>query len=555
MSPNRANDSDLILVNGQIYTLDPACPWAEALAIRGGRIVAVGSEASVRAAMSPQTRIIDLRNKMAMPGIIDVHNHLFFAGRAALFETRFAPNLTLNEILDEVREAASKQPPDGWVIGGIWGSGLLSELTIQARHALDDAADGRPVMLRDDSHHNRWVNTAALRLAGIDLTTPDPANGEIVRDEVTGEATGLLLEAACALVEVAVAKAVAAAPQVDIDAGAYALRRLNAVGVTGTQEAFTTSPMLAALKALDEAGQLTAWVVGSMPVVEAPFAPGEWGEALFDLRETYRSPHFRPDAGKILLDGVPTTRTSAMLEPYLADDAHGCCFRGSTTLSVPQLARALSDCESRGIAVKIHCTGDGAVRAALDAVDILRSFNGPGLMHQIAHASFIHPDDIPRFAELNVAADLSPMLWFPGLIVEAIRATLPGERVDHYWPNRDLEESGALIAGGSDWPVVPDPSPWPGIQGMVTRQDPSGQFPGALWAEQALDLATVLRAYTINPARAMRIADITGSLEVGKSADLIVLDRNLFEISVHELAATKVLATYFEGNLVYEGQQ
>jgi len=554
MTTSQEANSDLILLNGAIYTMDPACPSAEALAISNGRLVAVGSEAAIRAAVAPQTPVVNLQGRMVMPGIIDVHNHLVFAGRAALYETNFPPTLTLREILDQVREAATKRPPDGWIIGGIWGSDLLAELTLEARRALDEAAGGRPVMLRDDALHNRWVNTAALRLAGIDADTPNPANGEIVRDPATHEPTGLLLEAASSLVEVAIGKALALTPQLDVDAGAYAVQKLNACGVTGVQEALTTRPMMAAIKALDEAGQLTAWVVGSMPVVEAALAPGEYGETLFALRDTHRSRHFRPDAGKIFLDGVPTTRTSAMLEPYLPDLAHGCCFRGSTTLTVPQLARALSDCESRGIAVKIHCTGDGAVRAALDAVEVVRSFNGPGLMHQIAHASFIHPDDIPRFAHLNVAADLSPMLWFPGVIVEAIRSTVPGDRVDRHWPNRDLHEAGALIAGGSDWPVVPDPSPWPGIQGMVTRQDPSGQFPGALWPEQALDLATVLRAYTINPARAMGIADVTGSLEVGKSADLIVLDRNLFEVPVDHLAATRVVATYFEGNLVYQGE-
>lgn len=547
-----ADGASLLLCNGAIYTLDPNRPWAEAMAIRNGRIAAVGSEAEARAAVPPGTRVVDLQGRMAMPGIVDVHNHFLWAGRAELYETNFAPVLTLKQVLDQVRHAAAKQPADGWVVGGIWGSGLLPELTPAARRSLDEAAGNRPVMLRDDSHHNRWVSTAALRLAGINADTPDPVNGQIVRDPATGEPTGLLLESASSLVEAAVGKALASSPQLDFEAGAHAIRRLNACGITGSQEALTTRPVMAAAKALDDAGQLTAWVVGSLPVVEAALAPGEWGETLFALRETYRTKHFRPDAGKVFLDGVPTSRTSAMLEPYLPDAMHGCCFRGTTTLTVPQLARALADCETRGIAVKIHCAGDGAVRSALDAVEVLRSFNGPGLTHQIAHASFIDPADVPRFAALDVVADLSPMLWFPGVIVEAIRTTVPRERVDRFWPNRDLHESGALIAGGSDWPVVPDPNPWVGIQGMVTRRDPTGQFPGALWPEQALDLATVLQAYTLNPARAMGIAELTGSLKVGKSAELIVLDRHLFQIPPEELAGTRVLATYFEGRAVYE---
>jgi predicted amidohydrolase YtcJ len=160
---------------------------------------------------------------------------------------------------------------------------------------------------------------------------------------------------------------------------------------------------------------------------------------------------------------------------------------------------------------------------------------------------------VPRFAELNVLADLSPPIWFPCVIVDAIRAALPAARVDRFWPVRDLLQAGALIAGGSDWPVVSDPSPWPAMQGLVTRRDPSGRFEGALWAEQAIDVADALRAYTINPARAMGLVDTTGSIEVGKSADFAVLDRHLFEIPADQIGATRVLATWFEGEVVHKG--
>jgi predicted amidohydrolase YtcJ len=542
--------TDYILRNAALITMDAAAPRAEALAVRGGRLAAVGTLAQVRAAL-PGASELDLHGRMVVPGLFDVHNHFVWAGRAELYETTFPPILSVTQVLDLVRAAAARKAPDEWIVGGIFGSGLLGELDEAARRALDDAAGGRPVMLRDDSHHNRWVNSRALALAGIEDGTPDPPAGEIVRDPATGHATGLLKEGASALAEAAVARALAADPQLDVTAAAHAIRRLNAYGITGVQEALTTRAVLAAIKALDDDGRLTAWVVGSMPVTDAPLAPGEAGEALLQLAQAQRSRHFRPDGGKIFLDGVPTSRTAAMLEPYTPDAAHGCCWRGGAALSVPQLARVLADCERQGLAVKIHCAGDAAVRTALDAIDVLRSFNGPGLMHQIAHASFVDPAEVPRFAALNVLADLSPIIWFPCVIVEAIKATLPEARVARFWPNRDLLDAGALIAAGSDWPVVPNPDPWLGLQGLVTRRDPSGQFPGALWPEQAMPLEAALAAYTINPAKALRLDGETGSLVAGKSADFAVLDRDLFAVPTDTLAQTQVLATCFEGRVVH----
>lgn len=542
---------DLILQHPRICTQNPSRPWAQAIAVRNGLIVAVGSLEEARRAL-PDAATVDLPGEMVTPGLLDVHNHFVWAGRAELYEMFVPPILSLDQVLDAVRETAARKAPGEWIVGGMWGSSLMEQLDCGARRRLDAAAGGRPVMLRDDSQHNRFVSTAALAAAGIDHETADPTSGRIVRDPATGEATGLLLEAACGLVELAVARAMEATPHLDVEAAAHAVRRLNACGVTGMQEALTTRAVLRAVKTLDDQGRLSAWVVGSLPMTEAPLAPGEMPEELLAVREDYRTRHFMPDAGKIFLDGVPTSRTAAMLEPYLPDALHGCCFRGGTTLTVPQLARVLADCERRGTRVKIHCTGDASTRAALDAIDVLRSFNGPGLQHQIAHASFIDPAEIPRFAELNVVADLSPPLWFPSVIIEAIRSTVAQSIVDRVAPIRSLLEAGTLIAGGSDWPVVPDPSPWPAMQGMVTRRDPSGRLDGALCPEQAIGVEDALRAYTVNAARAIGLGDRVGSIEVGKSADLAVLDRRLFEIDPAELGQTRVLQTWFEGRCVHE---
>lgn len=542
---------ETILHHPLICTMDPERPWAQAIAVRDGRIVAVGTLDEARQAL-PQAAVVRLPGEMVTPGLIDVHNHFVWAGRAELYEVFVPPVFSLDQVLDAVRAAAASKAPGEWIVGGIWGSALIGEIDGQARRRLDEAAGGRPVMLRDDSHHNRFVSSAALAAAGIGEDTPDPVNGRIVRDATTGEATGLLLEAACSLVEMAVARALDAAPQLDVEAAAHAVKRLNSVGVTAMQEALTTRAVMRALKTLDDEGRLSAWVMGSLPMTEAPLAPGEMPDELQALRDQFRTRHFLPDAGKIFLDGVPTSRTAAMLEPYLPDAVHGCCFRGGTTLTVPQLARVLSDCEQKNIRVKIHCTGDASTRAALDAIDVLRSFNGPGLQHHIAHATFIDPAEIPRFAALDVVADLSPPLWFPSVIIDAIRSTVAKPIVDRMAPIRSLVEAGALIAGGSDWPVVPDPNPWPAMQGMVTRRDPSGRLDGALAPEQAIGVQDALRAYTLNAAQATGLGDRAGSLTPGKSADLAVLDRRVFDIDPTELGQTRVLQTWFEGRCVHE---
>ena len=546
--------SDIVFINGTIYTMDTAQPWASSMAMRDGRLIAVGNDIQVRSVVDDQAKVIDLQGRMVMPGMVDIHNHFLIAGRAELFEVSFAPNVTLDQIIDMVANAAKDAPPDRWLVGGIWGSDLLGQITYEARLRLDAAAGGRPVMLRDDSHHNRWLNAAGLKACAIDNDTPNPPNGTIVRCVDTNEATGLLLEAASALAEGAVGKALSAEPELDVTAAVHALKRLNACGITCLQEPLTARVVMDTIKTLAERKQLTTWVVGSMPVLPGPFSTDQWGQELFALRDSYRSEFFRPEFGKLFMDGVPTTRTSAMLDPYLPDELHGCCFRGANFMTVPQLARIISECEQADVSVKIHCTGDGSVRAALDAFEVVRSFNGGNRLHQIAHVGFVHPDDIPRFKALNVAVDLSPMLWFPGVIVNQLKTVLPEDRLMSSNPHRAMHEAGALLAAGSDWPVLPDPSPWIGLQGMITRRDPTGQFPGEMWPEQALDLPTALRAYTIGAATAMGLEAQTGSLIVGKSADFIVLDRNLFETPVDQLVQTQVLQTWFAGTLVHGAQ-
>ena len=543
--------ADLILTNGRIYTVDRALPWVEAVAIANGRITALGSDADVRAA-APGASVIDLEGRMAMPGIVDVHNHVLMGGTSDLFELRFAGDASVEEICALVRAAAQKAPAGQWIMGAQWGADAIAALnTLQALAQLDEAALGHPVCLRDETAHNRWVNSEAMRLAGITEATPDPEMGSFGRDPATGKLTGMMIESAAGIVERVAAEQFT--EEMGRAAAAQAIRTLNSFGVTAFLEAASMQSTLSALHGLDQRGELSAWAVAAMPAMEPNFMFGISGDELFALREDYRSEHVRPDYVKIFLDGVPGAKTAAFHEAYVEDPIHGCCFRGATMVTYPELIRWLGKCEAQNLSVKIHCAGDAAVTQALDAVDVVRSFNGPTtLIHHIAHASYIAPSDIPRFAELGVAADLSPMIWFPTTFLEGHKEAMGTERAERFWPNADLLKAGALIAGGSDWPVIANPDPWTGIEGLVTRQNPSGAFPGvSLWAEQALDLPTAVEVFTINSAKAIGLDKEIGSLAVGKSADIIVLSQNIFDIPADAIADTKVLKTYFEGREVF----
>ncbi|MGJ4949667.1 amidohydrolase [Bradyrhizobium sp. HKCCYLS20291] len=547
--------ADTLFRNGRIYTVDPGRPWASCAAVKAGRFVAVGEESDVEPFVGNDTEVVDLAGRMVMPGIVDIHNHIMMGGQADLYELRFPSSHSISQIAAVVRDAAEKAAPGSWIVGGQFGNDLLQRLNTDAAAAeLNAASLGHPVLLRDDSYHNRWASAEALRIAGLTQETENPVDGEIGRDLDSGRLTGLMVEAASGIIERALAKAGHYTAEMDRAAVARSIGVLNSFGVTGFVDAASMQPILAALKGLDDRGELSAWAVCAMPIVEPGFMFGTSGEELFALRDQYRSAHVKPDYAKMFLDGVPGAKTAAFHEPYLTDPVRGCCFRGTTMLTVPELIRWLGKCEKLGLAAKIHCAGDAAVTQALDAIEVVRSFNGPtALIHHIAHASYIAPDDIRRFADLGVAADLSPIIWFPTIFLEAHKAAMGPERAERFWPNRDLKLAGALMAGGSDWPVIPNPDPWHGIEGMVTRRNPAGDFPGqALWPEQALDLATVIEIYTIDAARAAGLGGITGSIEVGKSADLIVLDQLLFEIPADQIAETNVQMTFFEGRKVHE---
>ncbi|MBN9156516.1 amidohydrolase [Microbacterium sp.] len=541
--------AELIVAADVIRTLDAIHPTAEAFAVRDGRIAAIGSRAEVDALRGDGTRVLELGGAAVYPGFVDVHNHHALAGRTELFELTLPPSLTLDEILDRVREKAATLPEDAWIIGGVVASTLLPSLQSTAvRLRLDEAAGGRPVVIAEDSRHNRWASSRALELAGI---TPDtiPAGGVTILDPDDGTPTGVLLEAAGIPVQEAYDRSGGLTTAQHRAASAHGVHLANRYGITAFQDAGVSTDILGALRDLDADGELDAWVVSSLLVNDEIFGFDPVGSPLIARGEEFRTAHHRPDFVKIFLDGVPPARTASFLEPYVADAVHGAHFHGETTMTFDELHGWLRQVAERGLGAKVHCTGDGSARLVLDVAERLRA-DGFTTPIQIAHGQFLADSDIPRLAALDVVADISPFIWFPGIIPQMLTEVL-GERAEHSQPNRALIDAGALVAGGSDWPVSESPNPLEGIQGLVTRADPLRRAPGTLWPEQAITAEEALQVFTRNAAVAMGLGAETGSLEVGKSADFVVLDRDAIAGPADAIIDARVLATWFAGREVY----
>lgn len=541
--------ADLIVTGSVIRTADRTNPIVEAFAVRDGRIIAVGTLADVVVHRGAETRMLEVGDAAVYPGFVDVHNHHALAGRTELFELSLPPSLSLEEILERVREKAEGLPEDAWIIGGVVATTLLPSLANTAtRHRLDEAAGGRPVVIVEDSRHNRWANTRALELAGI-TASAIPSSGVTILDPEDRTPTGVLLEAAGIPVQEAYDRSGGLTLEQHVAASRRGVELLNSFGITTFQDAGVSIEILEALATLDRADELHAWVVSSLLVNDEIFGFDPIGEPLIARGEEFRTAHHRPDFVKIFLDGVPPSRTASFLEPYPADAAHGAHFHGETTMTFDELFGWLRSVAERGLGAKVHCTGDGSARLVLDAAEKLRA-EGFTTPVQIAHGQFLAESDIPRLHELDVSADISPFIWFPGVIPQALAEVL-GERAEHSQPNRALLDAGALVAGGSDWPVSESPNTLEGLQGLVTRADPLGRAPGVLWPEQAITAEEALEVFTINAAAAMGLGAETGSLTPGKSADFVVLARDAIAGPAEEIVHTEVVSTWFAGRPVY----
>jgi predicted amidohydrolase YtcJ len=500
--------------------------------------------------------VIDLHGRMLMPGLVDAHVHAVEGANEDLYACIFAATSTPAQIRAKLADCHRKAAPGEWIQGGSWDSDFFTRQKIASpRKWLDDIVGDRPVILRDDSHHNLWANTAALQRAGVTADTPDPTGGSFEREAGGRQPNGIALEAAAELLG-------AVAPprtREELRRAVLHMQELaHRFGIIGLKEADSVESTIAAYHDVEQAGQLALYVtncISTLALQKTPDTPLDFAR-IERIHATYSGKLMTTDCVKIYLDGVPTpARTAAMLEPYVPD-AKGAVTRGLLHVDPATLNADIVELDRRGYTVKMHAAGDGSIREGLDAIEAARKANGSGgARHELAHAGYIAPQDIGRFAALNAVADQSPVIWYPSPIIDAVTAAVGEERGHHYWPTHSLVVSRAPMAAGSDWPsVVPSMDPWGGIEAMVTRSDPYKNSPEKLWPEQAITLADALRIYTLGGAAALRREQDTGSIVVGKSADFIVLDRNPFKVPATAISDVRVDLTVFQGREVYRRQ-
>ncbi|GIH81110.1 amidohydrolase [Planobispora longispora] len=538
--------ADLLFTGGPILTMDSARTWASSLAVRGGRIIAVGHD-EVKDLADPHTEVVDLRGRLLLPGFQDAHIHAVMGG-VELGQCDLSDTTDPREYVRRVRAYAEANPGKEWITGSGWSMESFPG-GVPTRDLLDAAVPDRPVYLTNRDHHGAWVNSRALELAGITERTPDPADGRIERDP-GGVPAGTLQEGAMALVGALVPEPTAE----DRLAGLLrAQELLHSLGVTAWQDALPAGsdgypdPSDAYLAAARD-GLLTATVVGALW-----WARGRGAEQIPELlerRERLTRGRLRCGTVKIMQDGVAENFTAAMTSPYL--DVCGCATgnSGISFIDPEALKEYVTALDALDFQVHFHALGDRAVREALDAVRAARTANGwRDTRPHLAHLQVVHPDDLPRFRALGAAANIQP-LWaaHEPQMDELTIPFLGPERAARQYPFGDLVRAGAVLAAGSDWPVS-SPDPLHGVHVAVNRVAP-GEDAEPFLPGQALDLVTALTAYTAGSAHVNHLDD-TGSLRPGNRADLVVLDRDPFAGPAGAIAGTRVALTYAGGTRVY----
>ena len=534
--------SNLVLRNGSIYTLDAKRNWAQAIAIAKDKIIYVGAEDGIEAFIESDTVVIDLKGKMILPGFVDAHAHPTLS--MDFFSNVNLHNLRSIQDLKKAITAYGNSHPNAEVIrGGGWDNSTFPGIG-PGKEILDTIEPNRLVSLVSNDGHSVWVNSKTLKIAHITKDTPNPAGGVIEHYPDSGEPNGTLRETAMKLIE----KKLPPYTVKDYKDTLTAYQEMaNQIGITLVHDAMLDSLGLEALNQLEAEGGLKMRFRGAITM--DPEHGLEQIDILLNERSKNTHPYFQTNTAKFFVDGVIEGGTGYLLEPY----QHIPGYPGELLWDEERLKELCLALDKERLQIHIHAIGDAATRIALNALEAAQQINGKrDSRHLITHLQLVAPDDIPRFKELGVVGVPQPF-WFQ--IDEYYRALavpyLGKERANHQYPMQSFFDAGVVMASSSDFTVTIPCDPLIGIQQGVTRSSPESAEVDVLWAEERASLENMIASFTINGAYANFLEKDTGSLEVGKYADLIVLDQNLFEIPNAEISKTNVLMTLLYGREIY----
>lgn len=540
--PASAPPADIVVRNARVWTADALHPWAEAIAIQGNRIVAVGSNEEIDRRSGAGTEVIDAKGKLAVPGFNDAHTH-FLSGALGLSEVDLTGVRSLKEAQERVVQFAKAHPDVPWITGAGWEYSIFPGKRLPTREDLDAVVPDRPVFLSAYDGHTGWANSKALQLARVTGKSKVEGYGELVLDPRTGAPTGALKESAQSLLEKVIPPPTR---EKQLTALREGLRMAASLGVTSFQNAGGSRKELGLYEDLLRQAQLSARVSMAMSI------GAETGKADFasyaDLKRSFPGPLLRVGAVKIMLDGVIESHTAAMLEPYSDVPSTS----GAPSMPQETLNRLVEEADKAGLQVLIHAIGDRSVRMALDSYAHALLSNGPhDARFRVEHIETIAAPDIVRFAELGVLASMEPIHADPGTN-EVWEPAVGPERARRAFAWRSLEKAGARLVFSSDWPATISTDPIRGIHNAVNRRTIDGHPPGGWIPEQRVSLETALRAYTLSGAFASFEEKEKGSVEAGKLADLVLLSQDLFKIDPMDIHKTKVVLTIFDGKVIYK---
>jgi len=548
----QVNEADTVYRNGFVYTVDALRTRAQAFAIRDGKFLAVGSNDDIKALTGKETKVVDLKGKMVMPGMIDNHIH---AVRGAL--TALGLAFPVSSSVDEIKAAVKKFIADKKLKKGEWLEGAKWSQDYKKLNAkmLDEVSPDNPVFLHDWTNHLAWVNSAALKAAKITKDTPDPQGGVIDRDS-SGNPTGTLHDKALGLITAVMPPP---EPEVVEKRAAWIFNKLNKYGITGIITAQLDPMRLKAYRDMESKNKLTVRIQGSWDFnTRYVTTTLEEQSKTFMTREKRgkNSALINVDGVKVYMDGVPNAAEggSPMIDSYATASTFG-----TPSIDEATFTTWMRRFDTEGLKVMAHATGSLSVRHWLNAVEATRRANGKGPRHHLAHSMLIYPQEVERFnfERSNFVTEVSPyQLWTPDPAIHKWPEIIGRDRFELTMsPIKTVIDAGAVVAYGSDWDNIPEPDPWFALEGMITRQYPGKPELGQLNPDERVDVETAIQIFTRNGSITMEKENETGTIEPGKSADFIVINQNILKVPVQNIHKTKVLKTVLQGHTVYDAQK